>query len=1053
MKKILFILLLASPLITTVFSEENTEGKLLSRVKHVFPLRLPGEIIELKKMLLPSGETKLISSSSEYNTMDEIRTLVREEEQLARQRYGKIRGELRGIYEYMSSSDTVAVEVMLDVPLTEDMLQRYNVDTSSVRGNDYIGGLHFICTALKSNLSIIAFDGDVVSVSKFIPYTPIFGGDEYHYDTLPMTTAEGYAMSAFMLPDSLDTVPSYAKGKGVVCATNEYGLHPDYLDSLRIQYGNNTQGHNATVNAVYTHTLMTYGCMARAAPEGTWTHVTGTVYGSVRKYNIQTISRSTSGSSDPESSTMMEIDAFIYDNTINPLFCNGAANDGLHLIANWGAYNGISVGGSDYFNNEYYGIAGITRTGYKFRYYDRILGREYEKYLGTENTLTQTRNPLRRSALYAGIYGDSTVSDREMPNIVAPSTVSYGGLLDGIIYKKLGEKQGIGGCSGAAPTVNGVAACIISSNRSEMENHPENIKTALMVTAVNIDGGMWNPLEDGRDGCGEVAGYDACIYVHDQCEFVQCGDTAEYGMGYGVLYQSAPPDTVLEYYVRIPDPVPDSRHLRVMVNWSGSPGLDASGNLDENIISNLDIFLIDCATGKVAGACGSFDDNIEVIDIYPSYKTSPGEIYRIEVRVENLAFPAVPVADYIRYSVGWAWPLDYAGKKIAVRGSEENLDYRLLNRNLQIGPAAINAGCNMQVTAANRITLIPGTTIKEGSNFFAKIARKEVHYSLENFSNREDYSGNLRDAVMRGPNNRDIDMYSQGRIKNRWCSWFNGTDNYMIINSTGIKENPEPHTGLTAVFWMRWLPGMDMGGPILCATEAGTVSKGYSISINKFGVLQFCIGNSSAYSLVFYDLDSHDYYDGRYPSNRGWTHIAAVWSAGEYMKLYVNGEEKACNTSSIVETHSFPGDSMFLGKDWSNNYFKGSLGEFALFSGTLADTTIKGLVHVHNWPKYQGEEDHRSEVAVDIEGNGHIDLAVDFNPGYRYTGSITQDTVISFPEYSELYRTVDFTFVPETGWRICEVIIDVQPIIPTPPNYNYDVKDHENGSIRVIFQQ
>ena len=382
MKKILFILLLASPLITTVFSEENTEGKLLSRVKYVFPLRLPGEIIELKKMLLPSGETKLISSSSEYNTMDEIRTLVREEEQLARQRYGKIRGELRGIYEYMSSSDTVAVEVMLDVPLTEDMLQRYYVDTSSVRGNDYIGSLHFVCTAMKSNLSIIAFDGDVVSVSKFIPYTPIFGGDEYHYDTLPMTTAEGYAMSAFMLPDSLDTVPSYARGRGVVCATNEDGLHPDYLDSLRIQYGNNTQGHNATVNAVYTHTLMTYGCMARAAPEGTWTHVTGTVYGSVRKYNIQTISRSTSGSSDPESSTMMEIDAFIYDNTINPLFCNGAANDGLHLIANWGAYNGISVGGSDYFNNEYYGIAGITRTGYKFRYYDRILEGSMKNILG-----------------------------------------------------------------------------------------------------------------------------------------------------------------------------------------------------------------------------------------------------------------------------------------------------------------------------------------------------------------------------------------------------------------------------------------------------------------------------------------------------------------------------------------------------------------------------------------------------------------------------------------------------------------------------------------------
>jgi len=171
------------------------------------------------------------------------------------------------------------------------------------------------------------------------------------------------------------------------------------------------------------------------------------------------------------------------------------------------------------------------------------------------------------------------------------------------------------------------------------------------------------------------------------------------------------------------------------------------------------------------------------------------------------------------------------------------------------------------------------------------------------------------------------------------------------------------------------------------------------------------------------------------------------------MKLYVKAEEKARNTSSIVETHSFPGDSMFLGKDWSSSYFKGSLGEFALFSGALADTTIKGLVHVHNWPKYQGEEDHRSEVAVDIEGNGHIDLAVDFNPGYRYTNTITQDTVISFPEYSQLYRTVDFTFVPETGWRIHEVWVNNNLITPTPQRINYQVIDDENGCIRVFFIQ
>jgi hypothetical protein len=126
---------------------------------------------------------------------------------------------------------------------------------------------------------------------------------------------------------------------------------------------------------------------------------------------------------------------------------------------------------------------------------------------------------------------------------------------------------------------------------------------------------------------------------------------------------------------------------------------------------------------------------------------------------------------------------------------------------------------------------------------------------------------------------------------------------------------------------------------------------------------------------------------------------------------------------------------------------------FMLFSGALADTTIKGLVHVNNWPLYQGEIDHRSEVTVDIEGNGHIDLAVDFNDGYRYTNTITQDTVTSFPEYSQLDRTVDFTFVPEGGGHIHEVWVNgfLQP--GQPSFYGYQVPDNEDGSVRVIFIQ
>ena len=96
MKKIFFLIFLMSTFLC-VFSDDAPEGRVLSSVRYVFPLKLPGEIIEFKKVLLPSGEIEVISSSSLYNTLTAVRTLEYEEEQLAILRYGALRGELRGV--------------------------------------------------------------------------------------------------------------------------------------------------------------------------------------------------------------------------------------------------------------------------------------------------------------------------------------------------------------------------------------------------------------------------------------------------------------------------------------------------------------------------------------------------------------------------------------------------------------------------------------------------------------------------------------------------------------------------------------------------------------------------------------------------------------------------------------------------------------------------------------------------------------------------------------------------------------------------------------------
>ena len=1042
MKKILLILLIILPLVNTAFAAEDGGGKLLSRVKYVFPLMLPGEIIEVKKILSTDGEIKIISSSSEYDTMGKIRTLIAEEEQLARQRYGNIRGSIRGVYEFMSDQDSVEVEIILSVPLTNEILQRFKLDTSSVRGDDYIGSTSFICMVKKANLAIIAFDGDIIDIVKYVPTVPLFGGDEY-LDTFPASTPERYSRSAYLLPDSVDIMKSWARGNGVICATNENGIHLDYLDSLRDQFNNSTSGHIDNATTVKTHTNMTFGCMARVAYEGTWTHVTGYVTDAICSgQRIETISRSYSESENPEINKMMMIDTIVNgNNNNNPVFCNPASNFGLGYVVNWGCYNGISVGGSEYFNEEYFGIA-TKSTQYQFTFHDTYSGGEKTAYKGTGYTPTQTRNPNPRSSLYAGVYFAGAVGDREMPNVVSPSTVSYGGIRDGILYSKFGLTQPVGATSGAAPTVNGLSACIISSNPTHMTNHPENVKTALMVTAVNIDGGLWNPLEDGRDGCGEVAGYDACEYVHNQCTYCSYGDTAVYGMSYGWLdvfnAQINTPDTVLRYYLRIPDPLPESRHLRVMVNWTSSVGKHSSGYLLGNIISDFDLVLRNCNTAEIAGACVSFDDNIEVIDIYPAYKLTPGDIYCVEVQVKYFALPPIPVSDSIRYSVGWAWPLDYAGKKITGTFSGDH-EFCLLNRNLQIGPSQINSGSSMKMSATDRIELLPGTKIFEGADFTARITRNEAQYDPLVTGNSYDASGNLRDAWVYG-DGFECDIFSRDL-----GVYFHGIANsYTVINNPKIKGNPSPQTGLTAAFWMRWFPGN--GGPILCATKTGNSNEGYSIEINNSGLLSFSVGNSSTTSSVEYDINSDAYYLGKYPSNKGWTHITAVWSAGEYMKIYVNGEEKAHNQSSIVKTHSFPNDAIFLGKDWVHNYFEGSLIQFILYSGALSSTTIKGLPNESGWPTYQGEGSHRSNVTVDIEGNGNIDLAVDFNYIYGYNNTISQDTITSFPRVS----TVNFTFKPDGVGIIDSVVIDNVNQGPIQ-NANYHVLNTGDGKIEVYF--
>ena len=116
-----------------------------------------------------------------------------------------------------------------------------------------------------------------------------------------------------------------------------------------------------------------------------------------RTYNIETISQSTYGLTDPEALAMLRMDSLIYDTTINTVFCNPTANSGITYLANWACYNAVSVGGSEHFNESYYGISSDNST-YLFTFYDSYWNIMRTTYRGSGLTLTMTRNPFPRSA-------------------------------------------------------------------------------------------------------------------------------------------------------------------------------------------------------------------------------------------------------------------------------------------------------------------------------------------------------------------------------------------------------------------------------------------------------------------------------------------------------------------------------------------------------------------------------------------------------------------------------------------------------------------------------
>src|SRR5690606_16232559 len=139
-----------------------------------------------------------------------------------------------------------------------------------------------------------------------------------------------------------------------------------------------------------------------------------------------------------------------------PVFVNGTGNFGYQYEANWQGYNAINVGNVRHTNSATYQMGDCT----------------------------QTRNPppIYGGGCIAG-SGSNCAGDREMPHIVAPGIPSY----DNDFAATCMEGSGTLTCgtSWSAPTVNGIAASVISAD-GRMASWPEKVRAALLVTAQNV---------------------------------------------------------------------------------------------------------------------------------------------------------------------------------------------------------------------------------------------------------------------------------------------------------------------------------------------------------------------------------------------------------------------------------------------------------------------------------------------------------------------------------------------------------------------------------------
>lgn len=638
------------------------EDKVLSTSYHRFPRTLPGKILTSHKVLdaITHG-IKHVSNDPEIPDAAALYKLLLEERRLEQQELGVLEGGLKEKFNSLKEGERVRVTITLKYPegirhpskleTSQEDLERHSANLLTIQPVIAVKtffakyglqnlipseGRSGLCEIPKEKLREVMFDKNVSSVEEYVEFEPARVGN--WISPFPIFFGSGYpsfetlARSAYN--HNTDVVPPGA-GSQVNAATVEIGIAQSFLTCIGI-----TPTYFEAGNDLHSH--QTFRCLTFGAPAARFHHrkispnpryhEQGTLdFLTNRSIRTASLSNYRTGLL-PTYSEFRQMDDFAYKAPYTT-FSSPTGNQTWEKEAGWQNYNGLTVGNVQHLNQSTFQI---NTAGYL-------------------SGCTQTRNPAGR---YPGSpclrssdanYTDCS-SDRELPHIVAPGFTPF----DGNPMAEPCDATPITcGTSYSAPILSGMVASVIAAD-SRMDQWPEKVRAALLVTAENVHGGQWHQNTDGLDGVGVVNGAAAVAYAQTHSTVGINWTGVAKGMGFGSINTSNW-GTTLSYNIAIPNPIPSGKILRVVLLWDSNPSL----NTTVNELSDLDLSVYAALPSQITRSSSSYESNVEVVHFSPLDVQAGTTISASIIKYSN-RIPVDATTNYFYYAIAWDWVDDHA---------------------------------------------------------------------------------------------------------------------------------------------------------------------------------------------------------------------------------------------------------------------------------------------------------------------------------------------------------------------------------------------------------